>query len=179
MIDGIAGGFAVQWMMPSSVPQSAGSWSSPSVHVGFTTFDVGSAIVLGSQPAATKLIRQTASEERCMSLPFVRHESEAPTVPCPCGFSTRIVSAADGTPCSFHVTQIHDAERHWHERTSEVYYILEGTGKVELDGAWHEVRPGSVVNIPAGTRHRIVSEAGLKTVVVAMPAFDVSDEFVE
>ena len=72
---------------------------------------------------------------------------------------------------------MHDAARHWHERTSEVYYILEGTGKVELDGTWYEVRPGSVVNIPAGCRHRIVSAAGLKSVVVAMPPFDAADEF--
>lgn len=114
-----------------------------------------------------------------MSKPFVRHEREVSPVPCPCGFSTRIVSAADGVPCSFHVTSIRDAERHWHEITSEVYYILEGTGKVELDGTWHDVEPGSVVNIPAGTRHRIVSEAGLKTVVVAMPPFNADDEFVE
>ena len=100
-------------------------------------------------------------------------------MPCPCGFATRIISAADGGPCSFHVTRIHEATRHWHERTSEVYYILEGTGKVELDSTWHDVVPGSVVTIPAGTRHRIISEAGLKTVVVAMPPFDERDEFVE
>ena len=114
-----------------------------------------------------------------MPQPFVRRESEAPTVPCPCGFSTRIVSAADGGPCSFHVTEIHDAEWHYHRLTSEVYYILSGTGKVELDGAWHDVSPGSVVNIPAGTQHRIVSEKGLKTVVVAVPPFDDRDEYVE
>ena len=61
---------------------------------------------------------------------------------------------------------------------TEVYSILEGTGKVELDGEWHDVRPGSVVFIPAGTRHRIVSEKGIKTVVVAVPPFDAGDEFV-
>lgn len=112
-----------------------------------------------------------------MSKPFVRHESEVAAVPCPCGFSTRIVTNADEAHCSFHVTAIHDAERHYHKVTSEVYYILEGTGKVELDGHWHDVKPGSVVNIPAGTRHRIVSESGLKTVVVAVPPFDPEDEF--
>ena len=60
-----------------------------------------------------------------------------------------------------------------------MYSILEGTGKVELDGTWHEVRPGSVVLIPAGTRHRIVSEKGIKTVVVAVPPFDAEDEVVD
>jgi mannose-6-phosphate isomerase-like protein (cupin superfamily) len=114
-----------------------------------------------------------------MSQPFVRHEREVSAVPCPCGLATRIVSAADGAPCSFHVTRIQHAERHWHERTSEVYYILEGTGKVELGREWFAVEPGHVVNIPAGTRHRIISEHGLKTVVVCVPPFDASDEFLE
>jgi mannose-6-phosphate isomerase-like protein (cupin superfamily) len=77
------------------------------------------------------------------------------------------------------VTSIHHAERHWHEITSEVYYILEGTGKVELDGEWFDVEPGSVVSIPARTRHRIISEEGLKTVVVAIPPFEEADEFVD
>ena len=113
-----------------------------------------------------------------MSKPFVRHASEVSPVPCPCGQATRIVTAADGAPCSFHITEIHDAERHHHERTTEVYSILEGTGKVELDGTWHDVRPGSVVYIPAGTRHRLISDGGIKTVVVAVPPFDVKDEFV-
>jgi mannose-6-phosphate isomerase-like protein (cupin superfamily) len=114
-----------------------------------------------------------------MSMPFVRHESAAPTVPCPCGFSTRIVTSLDGAACSLHVTAIHQAERHYHARTSEVYYILEGIGRIELDGAWHEVRPGSVVNIPAGTRHRIESDAGLRTIVVAVPPFEAADEFLD
>jgi mannose-6-phosphate isomerase-like protein (cupin superfamily) len=114
-----------------------------------------------------------------MSKPFVRHEREVSPVPCPCGLATRIVSAADGGACSFHVTSIREATRHWHERTSEVYYILDGTGKVELDGDWHDVEPGSVVNIPAGTRHRIISERVLKTVVVATPPFDPADEYAD
>jgi mannose-6-phosphate isomerase-like protein (cupin superfamily) len=143
-------------------------------------FASGSAIFEGWQPTIRTIVSNMMCKRRefVMSSPFVRRESESPTVPCPCGFSTRIVTAADGAPCSLHVTQICDAERHWHERTGEVYYILEGTGKVELNGKWHDVSPGSVVNIPAGTRHRIVSEKGLKTVVVAVPPFDEKDEYV-
>lgn len=114
-----------------------------------------------------------------MMTAVVRHVDSVDPVPCPCGQAQRIITAADGAPCSLHHTRIHTAERHWHERTTEVYSILEGTGRIELDGVWHDVRPGSVVLIPAGTRHRIVSEAGLKTVVVAVPPFDPADEFVD
>ncbi len=109
----------------------------------------------------------------------IRHESEATTVPCPCGFSTRILTNADGGPCSFHVTRIRDSVRHYHKETAEVYYILAGTGQMELDGEWHAVRPGTMIHIPAGTRHRLRSDDAneVSTVVVAIPAFNAEDEW--
>ncbi len=107
----------------------------------------------------------------------IRAEAEAPTVPCPCGESTRIVSAADGLGCSFHVTSIRDSIRHYHRITAEVYYILDGTGFVDLNGTIAPVGPGTVLTIEPGTRHRLWSEAGVRTVVVGVPAFDPADEF--
>jgi len=109
--------------------------------------------------------------------PVVRHLADAPSVPCPCGTSTRPLTVADGGPCSLHVTEIRDSVRHYHRDTAEVYYILEGTGKIELDGDWHAVGPGTTIHIPPGTRHRLVSEAGVKTVVVAIPPFRAEDEW--
>ena len=70
-----------------------------------------------------------------------------------------------------------EAVRHYHRDTTEVYYILEGSGKIELNGAWHDVDPGTVIWIEPGTRHRVVSAAGLKTVVFALPAFNPADEW--
>ncbi|MBN9517340.1 cupin domain-containing protein [bacterium] len=107
----------------------------------------------------------------------VRRAADAPTVPCPCGDSTRVLTAADGAPCSLHVTSIRDATRHYHRDTTEVYFILSGTGKIELNGDWHELEPGTVVWIEPGTRHRLVSSGGVKTVVFALPAFNPADEF--
>ena len=108
---------------------------------------------------------------------LVRKLAEAPRVPCPCGVSTRPLTAADGAPCSLHVTAICDSARHYHRETTEVYYILEGTGKIELNGAWHDVEPGTVIWIEPGTRHRVVSDTGLKTIVFALPAFNPADEW--
>jgi mannose-6-phosphate isomerase-like protein (cupin superfamily) len=107
----------------------------------------------------------------------VRHQTDAPTVPCPCGSSTRILTAADGGPCSLHVTTIRDSVRHYHRDTAEVYYILSGTGKMELNGEWVEVKPGSVVRIDAGIRHRLVADSdAVTTVVMAFPPFNPEDE---
>jgi mannose-6-phosphate isomerase-like protein (cupin superfamily) len=108
---------------------------------------------------------------------LVRREADAPTVPCPCGDSTRVLTAADGAPCSLHVTTIQDATRHYHRETTEVYYILAGTGKMELNGDWVELEPGTVLWIKAGTRHRLVSSSGVKAVVFALPAYQPGDEF--
>ena len=109
----------------------------------------------------------------------IRHRSEAPTVPCPCGQSTRILTAADGAPCSVHVTSIADSVRHYHRRTAEVYYILEGVGKIELNDEWFPITPGTVIQIDPGTFHRVVSEQGITTIVMAIPPFDPTDEFFE
>lgn len=107
----------------------------------------------------------------------VRKLADAPAVPCPCGTSTRILTSADGSPCSLHVTAIRDSVRHYHRDTTEVYYILEGAGKIELNGDWVDVEPGTVVWIEPGTRHRVESEAGLKTIVFGLPAFNPADEW--
>lgn len=49
---------------------------------------------------------------------LVRRLVDAPSVPCPCGVSTRPLTAADGSPCSLHVTAIGDSVRHYHRETS-------------------------------------------------------------
>lgn len=107
----------------------------------------------------------------------IRRAEDAPTVPCPCGESTRIISAIDGLGCSFHITQISDSIRHYHRKSAEVYYILEGTGQMELGEDTVAIDPGCVIAIAAGTRHRLFSPLGVKTIVVAVPAFDPADEY--
>jgi hypothetical protein len=51
----------------------------------------------------------------------LKRQSNAPIVPCPCGSSTRILTTADGAPCSLHVTSITDSVRHYHRETTEVF----------------------------------------------------------
>lgn|SRR5262245_21798168 len=107
----------------------------------------------------------------------VRTVEDAPTVPCPCGQSTRIVTEADGLGCSLHVTEIRDSVRHYHRTVTEVYYVLEGAGRMELNDESVAVKPGTVITIEPGTRHRLVSEAGVRTIVFGIPAFDPDDEY--
>ena len=86
---------------------------------------------------------------------LVRRVADAPTVPCPCGESTRPLTAADGAPCSVHVTAIRDSARHYHRETTEVYYILDGRGKMELNGDWVELEPGTAGQPGRGEGDRV------------------------
>lgn len=107
---------------------------------------------------------------------LVRPISEAPTVPCPCGQSTRAITRADTPACNFHITFIQDSARHYHKHCTEVYYILEGRGKMELGADVIDVEPGLVILIEPGTRHRLWSAEGVRTIVVGTPALDPEDE---
>jgi mannose-6-phosphate isomerase-like protein (cupin superfamily) len=108
---------------------------------------------------------------------LVRPIHEAPTVPCPCGESTRAITIADTPKCNFHITFIKDSVRHYHKECTEVYYILEGHGKMELNGDLIDIEPGLVLYIEPFTKHRLWSEEGVKTIVFGVPALRAEDEY--
>jgi len=106
----------------------------------------------------------------------VAHFDEIAPRPCPCGQTRRaFVDDPDGI-ATFHVVRIQaDSRVHYHKRLTEIYYVLEGAGHVELDGDRLPVRPGSVIQIKPLCRHRAAGD--LKVIVVAIPAFDPEDEW--
>lgn len=69
------------------------------------------------------------------------------------------------------------AEVHVHEVAENLYYILQGKGIVELDGARHLVEPHMVVHIPPGVRHGIFNTGieDLVFLVVASPPYDMPE----
>lgn len=48
-------------------------------------------------------------------------------------------------------------ERHYHKRSEEFYFILDGEGRMEVDGEEAEVRAGDAVLIPPGAWHQITA----------------------
>ncbi|WP_148073366.1 cupin domain-containing protein [Bythopirellula goksoeyrii] len=68
-----------------------------------------------------------------------------------------------------------NAQTHYHKRLTELYYILEGEGEMELDGQRHPVKPGDAILIQPGCRHRAIGR--LKVLNVPVPAFDPEDEW--
>ena len=108
---------------------------------------------------------------------LVRRVQDAPTVRSECGQSTRPLAFPDVTACSLHVTFIKDSTRHYHRACTEVYYILQGRGKMELNEDVIDLEPGTVIYIEPGTWHRLYSDEGVRTIVFGVPAYRQDDEF--
>ncbi|MCY2970700.1 MAG: cupin domain-containing protein, partial [Planctomycetota bacterium] len=60
---------------------------------------------------------------------------------------------------------------------TEVYYILEGKGKMELNADTITVEPGMVIYIEPNTKHRLYSLEGVRTIVLGIPAWNPEDEY--
>lgn len=97
-------------------------------------------------------------------------------VPCPCGQARRAFAEPDNTLATVHLTEISaDSRAHYHNRTTEIYLVLEGEGYLEADGERIPLKPMTSVMIRPGCVHRAVGK--LKIINVPMPAFDPADEF--
>ena len=70
-------------------------------------------------------------------------------------------------------------ERHYHARTEEIYFLLEGAGEMEVDGDTRTVGPGDAVLIPPGTRHQITAagDGPLRFLCCCAPAYSHEDTF--
>jgi len=94
-----------------------------------------------------------------------------------CGESRRLITFQDTPDFSLHVVHILDGKTHYHKRSTETYYVLEGKGKLELDDETVDLEPGTAVLIPPGVRHR--GHGDFKTIVTGAPAFTPEDEFLD
>jgi mannose-6-phosphate isomerase-like protein (cupin superfamily) len=108
---------------------------------------------------------------------LVRRIDDAPVVQCSCGQSTRPLTSAETPVCNLHVTFITDSVKHYHRETTEVYYILEDHGKMELNDDVIDVEPGMIIYIEPFTAHRLLSTQGVRTIVFGVPAYHQDDEY--
>ena len=104
--------------------------------------------------------------------------ADLPALACPCGQTRRAFVDEAEKVASLHVVEISaDARTHYHKRQTEIYYILEGEGEMELDGVRHPVRPGDAILIKPLCRHRAIGR--LRVLNVPIPAFDPADEWID
>lgn len=70
-------------------------------------------------------------------------------------------------------------ERHYHAVAEELYYLLEGSGELEIDGERAQVSPGDAILIPPGARHQIRAGEGgaLRFLCCCAPPYRHEDTF--
>jgi mannose-6-phosphate isomerase-like protein (cupin superfamily) len=106
---------------------------------------------------------------------LIAQMADIPGTPCPCGTAKRAFIDDPEQIASLHITQIKvDSKVHYHKNMTEMYYVLEGEGHMELDGQTMPIKPGTAMMIKPLCRHRAVGD--LKMLIVPIPAFDPEDE---
>jgi mannose-6-phosphate isomerase-like protein (cupin superfamily) len=106
---------------------------------------------------------------------LVRHEIDSPKERSTCGWRHLLISRQDkerSVAAWAHAVDIDGAREHYHKRSTELYYVLEGEGTVTLDGVEHPVRKGSIVHIPPGVVHG--AKGRVRVLVVGIP--DIADD---
>ncbi len=112
---------------------------------------------LSAQPAFTTKDGSTIREILHPSNTPVRHQSLA-EASLPQGVST---------------------QRHRHLLTEEIYFLLEGTALMEIDGMEREVGPGDAILIPPGARHQITALSPLRFLCCCAPPYTHEDTYFE
>lgn len=102
--------------------------------------------------------------------------STIPFQPCPCGETKRAFLDEPEQTASIHVVTISEKSRiHYHKKMTEIYYVLEGDGILEIDNDKIKLKKGISVMIKPGCRHRAIGN--LTLINVPIPAFDINDEW--
>jgi mannose-6-phosphate isomerase-like protein (cupin superfamily) len=102
------------------------------------------------------------------SIPFLQRDvAQIKPWPETCGQIRPLIEEQDGAAAEVHHLEITDAKLHYHEQTDEIYYVLDGQGRMQLDEREIELRKDMVVYVPRGVKHR--AWGNLKVLVVCIP----------
>jgi quercetin dioxygenase-like cupin family protein len=71
-------------------------------------------------------------------------------------------------------------ERHYHRLSEEIYLIVEGGGRMELDGEERDVAAGDAILIPPGAWHTLLAGSdGTRLLCCCVPAYSHDDTYFE
>ncbi len=83
-----------------------------------------------------------------------------------CGQIRPLIEEHDGAAAEVHHVTIQDAKLHFHARTDEIYHVISGEGTMVLDDDEITLKPGVVVYVPRGVRHKAVGDLTVLTVCI-------------
>ena len=84
-----------------------------------------------------------------------------------CGQIRPLIEEKDGAAAEVHHLEITDAKLHYHERTDEIYYVLDGKGRMRLNDDEIQLHKDVAVYVPRGMKHR--AWGNLKVLVICIP----------
>ena len=66
---------------------------------------------------------------------------------------------------------------HYHPKAEEIYFLLEGRGRMRIEQEIRAVEPGDAIAIPPGKRHQItnIGEGTLRFLCCCAPAYEHDD----
>ena len=72
-------------------------------------------------------------------------------------------------------------ERHYHRLSEEIYFVVKGSGRLEVDGEGRIVRPGDAVLIPPGAWHTLENNgtSELRILCCCAPPYSHEDTYFE
>ena len=70
-------------------------------------------------------------------------------------------------------------ERHYHAKSEEIYFVVKGSGTLEVDGETRTVRPGDAALIPPGAWHTLenTGTSELRIFCCCAPPYSDEDTF--
>ena len=68
-------------------------------------------------------------------------------------------------------------QEHFHRVTEEIYFIMEGEGRMRIEGETRAVEPGDAIAIPPGLKHKIWNTGPkvLRLLCCCAPAYEHDD----
>ena len=115
---------------------------------------------------------------------LVIHENEGERVPDICGVAIELINQETSTPNNVSLAIIildsqKESEAHYHKKTEEIYYILEGKATIVINDKRYEVKPGHAILLPLNSTHKIINagDVPLKLVCADSPPFDPEDVY--
>jgi len=88
----------------------------------------------------------------------------------------RIFEYGDVGGLGLALAEIRESRLHLHRRTTEIYVVLEGRGKVRVGKMAIPVEKGDVVKIPPNTPHKVVGRVRL--FVISLPPWRRDDHII-
>ena len=90
-----------------------------------------------------------------------------------------VVSHVETPECSLRLLRMgrdQSVQLHYHERTTQTYFVLEGTVQAMVGTSLRVLEPHQSLRIPARTPHRISSEEPALVLSISIPPLDAEDQ---